>query len=100
MGLQKRVNMSPSPPPQALLSKDSPPPIKSHNLDYIIILAALLFAVICVLGLTIVVRCYWIRRITSRTVVALPAPSTSANKGLKKKVLSNGSDWAAAVVAY
>ncbi|CAA2996700.1 Hypothetical predicted protein, partial [Olea europaea subsp. europaea] len=92
----KRVNALS--PPQALPSKDSPPPIKSLNSDYIIILATLLSAVICVLGLTIVVRCYWIHRITSRPVVALPSPSMPANEGLKKKLLSDGSDWAAAVV--
>ncbi|CAA3000857.1 RING-H2 finger ATL8-like [Olea europaea subsp. europaea] len=81
------VNGSPS--PQALPSKESPPPIESLNSDYIIILAALLCAVICVLGLAIVGRCDWIRRITSRAAAALPAPSTPANKGLKKKVLKS-----------
>ncbi|KAL2489512.1 RING-H2 finger protein ATL8 [Forsythia ovata] len=76
-------------PPQAPPSKESPTPIDSLNSDYIIILAGLLCAVICVLGLAIVARCDWIRRITGRAASSLPAASTIANKGIKKKILKS-----------
>ncbi|CAI9771452.1 unnamed protein product [Fraxinus pennsylvanica] len=75
--------------PQAQPSKESPTPTESLKSDYIIILAVLLCAIICVLGLSIVVRCDWIRRITGGAVSALPNASTPANKGLKKKALKS-----------
>ncbi|KAL6996002.1 hypothetical protein U1Q18_006140 [Sarracenia purpurea var. burkii] len=53
--------------------------------DFVVILAALLCALICVLGLAAVARCAWIRRISGRAT-GLP-PSSPANKGLKKKVI-------------
>ncbi|KAL8088500.1 RING-H2 finger protein ATL8-like [Apium graveolens] len=48
--------------------------------DFVVILAALLCGLICVLGLIAVARCVWIRRI-SDVLSGLP------NKGLKKKIL-------------
>lgn len=56
--------------------------------DFVVILAALLCALICVLGLVAVARCAWLRRISG--AANLPggsAPQTPANKGLKKKIL-------------
>jgi len=54
-----------------------------------VILAALLCALICVLGLIAVARCAWLRRFSSRnpTPPVPPPPPSVANKGLKKKVL-------------
>ncbi|KAI3465476.1 hypothetical protein Pfo_022139 [Paulownia fortunei] len=81
-----------SPPPPTTPSKDSSPPVETLDSDFVVILAALLCALICVLGLVAVARCAWIRRISGRT--STPTPSTAprrsaANKGLKKKVLKS-----------
>ncbi|KFK44194.1 hypothetical protein AALP_AA1G226700 [Arabis alpina] len=73
------------------------------NSDLVVILAALLCALICVLGLIAVSRCVWLRRLASgnRTTVyssgsqtgsgqSPPSPPVAAaNKGLKKKVLQS-----------
>nr|XP_043618267.1 RING-H2 finger protein ATL8-like [Erigeron canadensis] len=75
---------------------DTPPPDQPSNVnsDFVVILAALLCALICVLSLVAVARCAWIRRISGIVITGrvdpsspLPPPPTSANKGLKKKVL-------------
>ncbi|XP_050228382.1 RING-H2 finger protein ATL80-like [Mercurialis annua] len=61
--------------------------------DFVVILAALLCALICVLGLIAVARCAWLRRFSSTAnsrggaAPAQPPVSSAANKGLKKKVL-------------
>ncbi|MQL93964.1 hypothetical protein Taro_026606 [Colocasia esculenta] len=60
-------------------SAPPPEPITVDS-DIVVILAALLCALICVVGLALVARCAWLRR----TSTAPPAPP---NKGLKKKVL-------------
>ncbi|KAG8377232.1 hypothetical protein BUALT_Bualt08G0006900 [Buddleja alternifolia] len=80
-----------SPPPSS-----SPPTRDSTqtpvNSDFVLILAALLCALISVLGLVTVARCAWIRRIAGRTSTTTPAEtprSSAANKGLKKKVLKS-----------
>ncbi|GAB4833038.1 RING-H2 finger protein atl80 [Ancistrocladus abbreviatus] len=52
--------------------------------DFVVILAALLCALICVLGLIAVARCAWLRRLSGG---AASLSHCSANKGLKKKVL-------------
>ncbi|XP_030446986.2 RING-H2 finger protein ATL80 [Syzygium oleosum] len=75
-------------PPQAAVPVDS---------DYVVILAALLCALICVLGLVAVARCAWLRRLASPSSFAAgaprppppapPPPPSKANKGLKKKIL-------------
>lgn len=59
--------------------------------DFVVILAALLCALICVLGLVAVARCAWIRRISTRVAGNLGAAVAPppANKGLKKKVLKS-----------
>ncbi|CAN1781645.1 RING-H2 finger protein ATL8 [Linum perenne] len=68
-------------------SQPSPPPVNS---DFVVVLASLLCALICVLGLVAVVRCAWIRRLSSRAGASgtppPPRPS-AANKGIKKKIL-------------
>lgn len=61
-----------------------PPPLQTLDPDFAVILAALLCALICVLGLVAVARCAWIRRFSS---FAASATAPSPNKGLKKKVL-------------
>ncbi|CAH1421253.1 unnamed protein product [Lactuca virosa] len=57
--------------------------------DFVVILAALLCALICVLGLVAVARCTWIRRISGIVIIGRTdhSPPAAANKGLKKKVL-------------
>ncbi|KAM7253295.1 hypothetical protein ACFE04_025913 [Oxalis oulophora] len=69
----------PSPPP--------PPPEATIDSDFVVILAALLCALICVLGLIAVARCAWIRRLSSPPSAANEPPPSAANKGVKKKVL-------------
>ncbi|XP_042011743.1 RING-H2 finger protein ATL80-like [Salvia splendens] len=65
-------------------SKTPPPPVETLDSDFVVILAALLCALICVLGLVAVARCAWIRRLSAPP--SHPRRS-AANKGLKKKVL-------------
>lgn len=77
---------SPSPSTQAKKTSE----VDNLDSDFVVILAALLCALICVLGLVAVARCAWIRRISTRVagnLGAAVAPPPPANKGLKKKVL-------------
>lgn len=70
---------------EAAAASREPAPVDS---DFVVILAALLCALICVLGLVAVARCAWIRRISGGvTFPGGSAPQTPANKGLKKKIL-------------
>ncbi|KAH6782816.1 RING/U-box superfamily protein [Perilla frutescens var. hirtella] len=74
-------------------SKNPSPPVETLDSDFVVILAALLCALICVLGLVAVARCAWIRRLSGRASAA-PAQSavprrSAANRGLKKKVLKS-----------
>ncbi|XP_076921793.1 RING-H2 finger protein ATL80-like [Bidens hawaiensis] len=78
--------------PRRILAGDNSPPPEAENVDsdFVVILAALLCALICILGLIAVARCSWIRRISGivssgRTDQSPPA---AANKGFKKKVLN------------
>ncbi|KDP36758.1 hypothetical protein JCGZ_08049 [Jatropha curcas] len=69
---------------------DSSEPPAALDSDFVVILAALLCALICVLGLIAVARCGWLRRLSSTANSQTPPPPSlpsSANKGLKKKVL-------------
>ncbi|CAL1383620.1 unnamed protein product [Linum trigynum] len=72
---------------------DSQPPVPPVDSDFVVILAALLCALICVLGLVAVARCAWIRRLSSSGPAAAaeggraPAAASQANKGVKKKIL-------------
>lgn len=65
---------------------EAPPPFNS---DLVLILAVLLCALTCIIGLIAVSRCAWLRRIASRnrSDQTHPPPVAAANKGLKKKVL-------------
>ncbi|CAI0558438.1 unnamed protein product [Linum tenue] len=68
---------------------DSQPPAPPVDSDFVVILAALLCALICVLGLVAIARCAWILHLSfSGLAAAVGAPSSShANKGVKKKIL-------------
>ncbi|KAE9606937.1 hypothetical protein Lal_00026132 [Lupinus albus] len=78
----------------------SPAGAKDLESDFVVILASLLCAIICVVGFIVVSRCPWLRQGTGNS----PAQAL-ANKGLKKKVLqslpkftyidSNPSKWLA-----
>ncbi|KAK4492954.1 hypothetical protein RD792_000281 [Penstemon davidsonii] len=80
-----------SPPPQTASSSSSPapPPVQNLDSDFVVILAALLCALICVLGLVAVARCSWIRRLSSAASGLRNPRAPSANKGVKKKVLKS-----------
>ncbi|XP_021902792.1 RING-H2 finger protein ATL80 [Carica papaya] len=70
----------------------SPPEPATMDSDFVVILAALLCALICVLGLIAVARCAWLRRLSgggaSTAAPSHPTPPPAvANKGLKKKIL-------------
>ncbi|KAH7669347.1 Zinc finger RING/FYVE/PHD-type protein [Dioscorea alata] len=75
--LQDTVGWIPPPPPPEPFSVDS---------DVIVILAALLCALICVVGLALVARCAWLRRYSIPSSNGAQPP-TPLNKGLKKKAL-------------
>src|SRR4051812_33252017 len=72
-----------------LLTDDStaapPPEAVAMESDFVVILAALLCSLICVVGLIAVARCTWLRR--GPGDAARSAAQAAANKGLKKKVL-------------
>ncbi|XP_016201329.1 RING-H2 finger protein ATL8 [Arachis ipaensis] len=63
-----------------------PPEAVALESDFVVILAALLCALICVVGLVAVARCAWLRR--GSAAGASPRQAL-ANKGLKKKVLQS-----------
>lgn len=72
-------------------TKDSDNSLSSPNeldSDFVVILAALLCALICVLGLVAVARCSWIRRNSDRASGG-SSPPPPANKGLKKKIINS-----------
>ncbi|KAK6797870.1 hypothetical protein RDI58_005572 [Solanum bulbocastanum] len=64
-----------------------PPSTVTVESDFVVILAALLCALICVVGLIAVARCAWLRRGIGAGGSSGSQPS--ANKGLKKKVLQS-----------
>ncbi|CAJ1942183.1 unnamed protein product [Sphenostylis stenocarpa] len=72
-----------------LQSVAAPPPEEAAAVesDFVVILAALLCALICVVGLVAIVRCAWLRR--SPASVAGGGPPSTANRGLKKKVVNS-----------
>ncbi|KAK7262779.1 hypothetical protein RJT34_30359 [Clitoria ternatea] len=64
-----------------------PPEAASVESDFVVILAALLCALICVVGLIAIARCTWLRRVPAG---AGNSPAAAlANKGLQKKVLNS-----------
>ncbi|XP_009772726.1 RING-H2 finger protein ATL8-like [Nicotiana tabacum] len=67
-----------------------PPSTVAVESDFVVILAALLCALICVVGLIAVARCAWLRRATGAGGGGAGGQSSAAaNKGLKKKVLQS-----------
>ncbi|KAL1814988.1 hypothetical protein DCAR_0519202 [Daucus carota subsp. sativus] len=78
-------------PRRFLTTTDSPPDSTSPESaasDFIVILAALLCAIVCLLGLIAVARCAWIRRFSGRiTGNSPPLPHLHPNKGLTNKIL-------------
>ncbi|KAF3440894.1 hypothetical protein FNV43_RR19180 [Rhamnella rubrinervis] len=66
-----------------------PPEAVTLESDFVVILAALLCALICVVGLIAVARCAWLRRGSVGAIGARSPGQASANKGLKKKVLQS-----------
>ncbi|XP_047318104.1 RING-H2 finger protein ATL8-like [Impatiens glandulifera] len=66
---------------------DPPEPLPVES-DFVVILAALLCALICVVGLIAVARCAWFRRTTAAEGTSRArGPTAASNKGLKKKIL-------------
>ncbi|KAJ4851612.1 hypothetical protein Tsubulata_012447 [Turnera subulata] len=65
-------------PPAELIKMES---------DLVVILAAMLCALICVVGLVAVARCAWLRRSNTSGAGAAARPPPQANKGIKKKNL-------------
>ncbi|XP_058777660.1 RING-H2 finger protein ATL8-like [Vicia villosa] len=63
-----------------------PPEAVALESDFVVILAALLCALICVVGLIAVARCAWLRRDSG---TGNSPQQALANKGLKKKVLQS-----------
>lgn len=63
-----------------------PPAAVNLESDFVVILAALLCALICVVGLIAAARCAWLRRVTGGASRG-PPPQAKANKGVKKKNL-------------
>ncbi|KVH92118.1 RING-H2 finger protein ATL80-like [Cynara cardunculus var. scolymus] len=63
-----------------------PPEAVSVESDFVVILAALLCALICVVGLIMVARCAWLRRGSTANGSRISG-QTSANKGIKKKFI-------------
>ncbi|KAK7310659.1 hypothetical protein RJT34_08295 [Clitoria ternatea] len=76
-------------PLRYLGEQNSPTDSTVVDSDFVVILAALLCALICVLGLVAVARCGCLRRLRlSSTATPQPPPlPAAANKGVKKKVL-------------
>ncbi|KAJ3681993.1 hypothetical protein LUZ60_014566 [Juncus effusus] len=70
----------PLPLPTSSSTAAPPQPPVAVDSDVVVILAALLCALICVVGLAAVARCAWTRRSN---------PSAPPNKGLKKKALES-----------
>ncbi|GKB53637.1 RING-H2 finger protein ATL8-like protein [Tanacetum coccineum] len=64
-----------------------PPEAVAVESDFVVILAALLCALICVLGLIAVARCAWLRRSSITTTRRNNPTSPTANKGVKKKIV-------------
>ncbi|XP_031103611.1 RING-H2 finger protein ATL8-like [Ipomoea triloba] len=68
------------------ISSSSPPPLLgSFGSGFLVCLASLVCALICIVGLFAVSRCACFRRVFG--TATLPLPPAQANKGLKKKIL-------------
>lgn len=73
--------------PNSVAMATPSPDSETVDSDFVVILATLLCALICVLGLIAVARCGWIRRLSGQLTGT--SSSISANKGLKKKTLKS-----------
>ncbi|MCE3215195.1 hypothetical protein HAX54_001226 [Datura stramonium] len=71
-------------PPQAKSIAAEPPSPVSVEPDYVVIIAALLCALICIIGLISLARCAWLRRAGGAT-----EGQPAVNKEVKKKVLQS-----------
>lgn len=78
-----------SPPSNSKSSVAEPPESVAVESDFVVILAALLCALICVVGLIAVARCAWLRRGPNNSSGNRSGRQPSANKGLKKKILQS-----------
>ncbi|CDP01769.1 unnamed protein product [Coffea canephora] len=76
-----------SPPAKHSSPAAEPPQSVAVESDFVVILAALLCALICVVGLIAVARCAWLRRGTPGNG-RVPG-QRSPNKGLKKKIVQS-----------
>nr|GME11630.1 RING-H2 finger protein ATL80-like [Ipomoea batatas]GME13417.1 RING-H2 finger protein ATL80-like [Ipomoea batatas] len=81
-------NSATAPPSVAKAAVADPPSEVTVESDFVVILAALLCALICVVGLIAVARCAWLRR-GGAGENGRPRGHPAANKGLKKKVLQS-----------
>ncbi|XP_072967858.1 RING-H2 finger protein ATL80-like [Typha angustifolia] len=68
---------------------DPPTPLAIVDSDVVVILAALLCALISVVGLALVARCAWLRRSSSSSSSSSTPPPPPPSKGLKKKALQS-----------
>lgn len=62
-------------------SAESPEAVSVES-DFVVIFAALLCALVCIIGLIVVARCAWLRR---RSIANRTPGQPPANKGIKKK---------------
>ncbi|XP_047312199.1 RING-H2 finger protein ATL8-like [Impatiens glandulifera] len=76
-----------SSPKKALVA--DPPETVDVEPDMVVILAALLCALICVIGLILVARCAWLRRGPAGSVDGGGRRRSSFRRGLKKKVIQS-----------
>ncbi|XP_048128617.1 RING-H2 finger protein ATL80-like [Rhodamnia argentea] len=90
------MTRSPSPPTKPASAAAAPPPeVLDVESDFVVILAVLLCALICVVGLIAVARCAWLRRYPGRggagggPAAPSPRPPPAANRGLKRKALQS-----------
>lgn len=79
--LQSTNSATAAPPPP-----ESAAPVES---DFVVILAALLCALISVVGLTAIARCTWLRRVPVAGAAERSPAQAQANRGLKKKVVNS-----------
>ncbi|KAL6959798.1 hypothetical protein U1Q18_039952 [Sarracenia purpurea var. burkii] len=85
LGSSSSSSSTPSSSSSAAATVAEPPEAVAVESDFVLILAALLCALICVVGLIAVARCTWLRRGASGNGGGSAAP----NKGLKKKILQS-----------
>ncbi|PQQ13935.1 RING-H2 finger protein ATL80 [Prunus yedoensis var. nudiflora] len=76
--------------PPSLFPEPDDEPSSNMGSDSALILLALFCALVCVLGLVVVARCVWLRRLATAATPPPPPPpppTPPPNKGLKKKIL-------------